>query len=107
MIWSGQRSRYSAEMTPRITAKNTAMISPMNVSCSVMGKASATRWATDMSRSAVGAEVAFDELCHEAPVLHDERIVQTVLFRGMPGLALLLRFRPEPSNRLVDGGKAT
>ena len=48
MIWSGQRSRYSAEMTPRITAKNTAMISPMNVSCSVMGKASATRWATDM-----------------------------------------------------------
>ena len=48
MIWSGQRSRYSADMTPKMTAKKTAMMRPMKVNCSVMGKASATRWATDM-----------------------------------------------------------
>ena len=47
ITWSGHLSRYSAEMTPRMTAKNTAMMRPRKVSCSVTGRASATRWATE------------------------------------------------------------
>ena len=48
MIWSGQRSRYSAEMTPKMTAMTTPKIRPMKVSCSVTGRASITRSVTDM-----------------------------------------------------------
>ena len=47
ITWSGHLSRYSAEITPSITAKNTAMIRPINVSWSVTGRAAPMRSVTD------------------------------------------------------------
>ena len=47
MIWSGHRSRYSAETTPRITATTTPMMRPKNVSWSVTGSAWPMRSATE------------------------------------------------------------
>ncbi len=47
MIWSGHRSRYKAEITPRITAMTTPMMRPKNVNCNVTGRASPMRSATE------------------------------------------------------------
>ena len=48
ITWSGHRSRYNADITPRMVEKITAMIRPINVSCRVTGSAEPIRSDTDM-----------------------------------------------------------
>ena len=47
MTWSGQRSRYRADTTPRMALATMAMMKPKKPSCSVMGSAVAMRADTD------------------------------------------------------------
>ncbi len=102
MIWSGHRSRYSAETTPRITATTTPMMRPKNVSWSVTGSACADALGHGGVVRAVGAQVALGQAHHVVAVLHEDRVVQPVV------LAILLDLRlgrvlSQDRIRLVDG----
>lgn len=79
MTWSGQRSRYRAETTPRMALATMAMMKPKKPSCSVMGSAVAMPSGHGLVRGTERAQIAMEEADHVVAVANDQRIVEAVL----------------------------